>query len=82
MERLLMVQLKRQGWHVVRSAGSKGPVDLVAWNGGDFMAIQVKAPGAVRKADVEKLRKVNVPKCGGRWMYEYDGLGDWKITEI
>lgn len=35
--------LEAVGYTCVRSAGSKGPVDLIAWSGSHFRLIQVKS---------------------------------------
>ena len=42
--------LEAAGYTVVRAAASKGPVDLVAWNGGNFRLIQVKTGGGYPSA--------------------------------
>ena len=35
-------RLEAQGWAVIRSAGSKGPFDLVYWNPGSVHGVQLK----------------------------------------
>jgi Holliday junction resolvase len=83
LERLARAQLERQGFTVVRSAGSKGPVDLVAWNHVTMRFIQVKALGAARKADIEKLQDLDCPVNASVELWERDSLSDsgWKIKE-
>ena len=35
--------LQREGWQVMRTAGSHGPFDLIALRGGEALGVQVKA---------------------------------------
>ncbi len=42
VEYQLANELREQGWTVIRSAGSKGPADLVAWRDCHVEIIQVK----------------------------------------
>jgi len=83
LERLARAQLERAGYYVMRSAGSKGACDLVAWNDKCTRLIQVKAAGAADKKAIEKLRKIPCPPCGTRELWERDGgFTDWHITEV
>ena len=45
--------LEGRGYTVVRSAASKGPVDLVAWNGDGLKLVQVKS-GQARPSAAER----------------------------
>ena len=81
VERLLRKKLESEGYYVVRSAGSKGAVDLVAWNYNHCLVIQVALIGVKTKKDYDRLRKVpEIPKMLRR-MYEYD-RGKWKVTLV
>jgi len=60
-ERELARRLREQGYTVVRSAGSHGPVDLVAWNGEGTHFIQVKAGRAEALAAAEELKAMAWP---------------------
>jgi DNA polymerase-3 subunit beta len=64
--------LLARGYTVVRSAGSKGAVDLVATSVKHILLIQVKSPGGVTPDAIHKLRAVPVP-CSGvqREIWEY-----------
>ncbi len=74
--------LEHHGYLVVRSAGSKGPVDLVATGPKHVLLIQVKADGQVRRADVEKLRAVPAPSRGvHKEIWEWRN-GAWYITRL
>ena len=42
LEYIVRNKLRERGFVVVRSAGSKGPLDLVAWKGNDIRFIQCK----------------------------------------
>ncbi|MBM3272536.1 hypothetical protein FJY94_04645 [Candidatus Kaiserbacteria bacterium] len=43
LERLARASLMRHGYRVIRSAGSKGAVDLAAFKQDDILLVQVKA---------------------------------------
>ena len=82
IERLLRKKLESEGYYVVRSAGSKGAVDLVAWNMNRIIAIQVAKIGVKTKKDFDRLRTVPITGYNFfHYMYEYD-RGEWKITKV
>ena len=60
-EREAARRLRQQGYTVVRSAGSHGPVDLVAWNGEETRLIQVKANRADALAAAKELKGMTWP---------------------
>lgn len=53
--------LKATGYNVIRSAGSKGPIDLFAWQGNHVEVIQCKKGSSPLQADIEKLTELEVP---------------------
>jgi len=53
--------LRKQGFTVIRAAGSKGPADLVAINQTQVVLVQVKSPGGVLDSDIQKLQSVPAP---------------------
>lgn len=61
LERCVRKELEAQGYIVIRSAGSKGVVDLVAFDARLIRLIQVKAHGAARPADLLNLRHIIAP---------------------
>jgi len=82
VERLLRKKLESEGYYVVRSAGSKGAVDLVAWNINRIIVIQVAKIGVKTKKDFDRLHTVPVAGYNMfRYMYEYD-RGEWKVTKV
>jgi len=82
VERLLRKKLESEGYYVVRSAGSKGAVDLVAWNINRIIVIQVAKIGVKTKKDFDRLRTVPITGYNFfRYMYEYD-RGEWKVTFV
>jgi len=82
VERILKKKLESEGYYVVRSAGSKGAVDLVAWNINHIIVIQVAKIGVKTKKDFDRLRAVPVAGYNMfRYMYEYD-RGEWKVTKV
>lgn len=55
--------LEKEGYSVVRSAGSKGPADLVAFNVEHFRLIQVKAgKSSFGKEERRVFKKMETPK--------------------
>lgn len=84
LERLVRDDLKEQGaFLVVRAAGSRGPVDLVAFFEDSVLLVQVKA-GTISKKEKDKLSKLSklvwslhsdvalaTKKRGGVVEYEY-----------
>lgn len=61
-EYLARTALLMAGYNVLRAAGSKGPVDLIAWNDQTTRFIQVKkGKGAARPAEIDALRKLSLP---------------------
>ena len=68
IEREIKKKLESDGFSVIRSAGSKGSIDLVAYDNKIIKFIQVKyAPDKkhmkVTKKEYAKLRKLVVPAC-------------------
>ena len=81
-EYLLKKKLESDGYYVVRSAGSHGAADLVAWNDRACHIIQVALAGVKTKRDYDKLRSVPQMPRMVRQMYEYLGRGEWKVTKV
>ena len=52
--------LEKQGYYVIRSAGSKGLIDLVAIRWNQVKLIQVKSRG-ISKAELETFMDLKVP---------------------
>jgi hypothetical protein len=78
--------LIREGWACTRSAGSRGPVDLIAMNEKAIRLVQVKAlshPDSSRSIGVlvqaaEDLRRVPVPtSTTSRWLFLRAVPGSW-----
>lgn len=80
LERLARASLQRHGYTVIRSAGSKGAVDLAAFCPQRILLIQVKAE-RVTPADRRKLACFPAPPLAIRqfWIRELDG---WTITDV
>jgi Holliday junction resolvase len=60
-----MEQLRREGWVVLRSAGSHSPIDLFAAKDGERLLVQVKS-GQGRMNDEKTTELI-------RWAKEFDG---------
>lgn len=67
-ERALAAALRSRGIWVIRSAGSKGPADLVAWHGGRKALIQCKAGGNASPLEVQALRAAARALGGTAWV--------------
>ena len=86
VERKVRKILEDQGYYVVRSAGSKGAVDLVAWSDQDIRLIQVKATSnkkyTLNKTESQALQQVPRPKNARVQLYVWlMGKGVYKIHE-
>lgn len=70
VERRVVQELTAQGYHVVRSAGSHTPVDIVAWNEQEVVFIQVKrckSPDLLErsiKQGIKDLSLIKLPTNG------------------
>ncbi|QCB93318.1 restriction endonuclease [Cellulomonas shaoxiangyii] len=50
-EREVIHHLRAEGYETVRSAGSKGKADVLAWKAGEFLVIQAKRGGTCPPAE-------------------------------
>ena len=73
-------QLRAEGYYVIKSAGSFGLWDIVAWLKDSIRWIQVKRNQGPRSAERKALKKcphLYCPKCGHQistkeiWLYKY-----------
>jgi Holliday junction resolvase-like predicted endonuclease len=84
-ERALKKQLESEGYIVVRSAASKGPVDLVAIDRRRTMLIQVKRGRRAGPAERQVLQDL-AGRLPGRqvWLYERPSTrgAEWRMTRI
>ena len=79
LERLARRELERLGYAVIRSAGSKGAVDLVAFSPRRILLVQVKG-GRVTSADRQKLAAFPAPKIARRQLWQRAN-GAWQVSE-
>jgi len=74
--------LTATGYQVIRSAGSKGPWDLIAIDDSEVLLIQVRS----RKLPVSKQADYNMPKPGPRVLkkefWNYTGRNTFNRVEI
>ena len=82
LERLARLELERQGYVVIRAAGSKGACDLVALNQHEILLIQVKAEGVVRPVDRQKLADLPAPGNAVREIWERTRQGTWHLQKV
>jgi Holliday junction resolvase len=68
-ERKAAEALKKEGYFVVRAAGSRGPVDLVAL-GKDVRLIQVKRGKGALAEGKREIARVPCPGLKEVWIYE------------
>jgi Holliday junction resolvase len=71
-------------YQVVRTAGSHGPVDLVAWNKYETVYIQVKS-GKVSKSDLADFADMVRPPAARKLLVHYvkiEGKYEKYITEV
>lgn len=76
-ERQARDQLTAAGYFVVRAAGSRGPVDLVALprGGGRALLVQVKRGARVRPADRDALTCADLPAGAQVELWHYGPAG-------
>jgi len=81
-ERKAKLILRKKGYLVFRSAGSKGPFDLLAI-GKDILLIQVKTNRSPGKPEMQRLVKTKVhPACRKELWIFHDRVKDPEIIEI
>ena len=81
LERLWLLQMRRRGYNVARSAGSKGLIDCFAWNEEVLILAQIKnGRAAYTQKDVEKLKAMPRPSGAVVLLVERVGAGgvEWK----
>jgi len=72
--------LESQGYSVMRSAGSKGVFDLIAWNAEEVRFIQVKYDAPIQP-DLDKMSRVEVPPNGTKELWHRKRYErEWQIT--
>ena len=71
-----------KGYIVIRSAGSKGPFDLCAISPTDVVLVQVKAKGAMRKADLKQLQAIQVPRNVRKEIWVKVPYKGFDVTEV
>ena len=71
LERAAKKVLEDSGYYVVRSAGSKGAVDLAAWKEGEVVLVQCKMDGYLDPGERVAFRKLAISLDAtclvGRW---------------
>lgn len=81
LERLWIAQMKRRGYRAMRSAGSKGLIDCIAWNDQEIIMAQIKNNRmAYSSRDIEALKAMPRPYAARVVLYERFGANgvDWK----
>jgi Holliday junction resolvase len=76
-------KLESMGYTVIRSAGSKMPVDLAAFSTSEVLLVQVKSvsSGKPRKAEREKLIAFSAPPLARKQFWVKLKRG-WDIIEV
>ena len=82
LEYLARDELRRRGYVVIRAAGSKGPVDLVAIGADVVLAIQVKAEGQSIAAALRALAALPCPANVRREVWTWKGRKGWNATAV
>jgi len=62
---------------VVRSAGSRTPIDIVAISKFEILLIQVKTGKGRFKKEIRRLKRIKVPSSVRKQLWVYDK--DWKL---
>lgn len=83
LEYLLMNQLRARGYKVMRSAGSHGLIDVIAWNKDELVFYQVKnGKRAYTDEDIAELLEMPRPTGTRVYLAERDGgRTEWNMIE-
>lgn len=74
LERLWMAQMRAKGYRAMRSAGSHGLIDCVAWNADELILVQVKnGKAAYSDKDIGELIDMQRPKFAKVYLVVRDG---------
>lgn len=89
LERLWIAQKRAQGYKVMRSAGSHGLIDCMAWNGNEIIMAQIKnGKAAYNDNDIADLMEMPRPPppvrprpAGCPQCYDSYGLGRNRVLK-
>jgi len=83
MERLACKDLEALGWRTVRTAGSHGPFDVIAWKRDSFLFVQIKNAQVSPKVKAEILDELReLPRLPGvRYELWERGNHAWFVSE-
>lgn len=82
-ERRVIRDFGRCGYQCMRSAGSHGPFDIIAWNSSALVFIQVKAGGDLSPAELEILRAIPTPPHSRKLIIRFrDRVAMPDVTEV
>ena len=70
-ERRCKKKLELEGYTVIRSAGSHGPFDLVAFNHHDIRLIQVKGHTTLGSKELDYIKSIECPPFVRKCIYLY-----------
>ena len=81
LERLWMSQMRAKGYKVMRSAGSHGLIDCMAWNTDEIIMVQVKnSKRTYNDDDLAELMEMPRPACAKVFLAERDGgKEEWNL---
>lgn len=86
LERAAKHELEDNGYYVIKSAGSKGVVDLAAFKPGETLFIQCKLTGRLSPAERVKLRQLAIAygatPLGASWVKEGNAARRVGFTEL
>lgn len=76
--------LEKRGYLVLRSAGSRGPFDLVALHPDGVLCVQVKRKSELSLTEQEKLVEAlkHLPECAHAEVWKLRPGGTWEIAEF
>ena len=82
LERQARDELVKQGYVVVRSAGSRGPMDLVAIGAEEILLIQVKKKSSNVSSGRDGLDGFLCPSNCKKQLWVKAPRKDWEITDV
>ena len=72
-ERRCQKRLEKEGWFVIRSAGSHSLIDLAAFKGGEVILVQCKTDGKLSINEREQLKELARMTCCQVFMLSRQG---------
>lgn len=81
-EKKCMAALAEAGYYVMRSAGSHGPVDVIALGHGECLAIQVTSTKKGVRKKIEALKELDLPPFCRKQVWLWRTGQGWEVIDV